>query len=186
MDKKLPIIGVVVALVAVISGSVSGGLYTDSKDFGLLINNNTRPGPDFTYSYDVSWLTDNSNYQITGADLTLEFTDDEPDGTQLKTQEVVDVYLPRSTDLWHAFGEVGTNLQPSVTYTGPLSVSWLTDDSILDVWIDISNDGPDTDVYLTRSTLNVYYDIVPVPLPASILLGVFAVGLAGRKLRKFV
>jgi hypothetical protein len=197
MNRLILTMSVVAALVTILSGPVSAGL-TQYYDFThtwsetsyghIIANENGSSGKDFTDSYDIrSWLTAHPDYHVTGAELTLELIDDDDDGTQLKTKERVEVFLETTapTNLWYTFTEVGTKAGDVATHTDTVTLDWLAD-GILPYWIDLTNDGPSATVGLSFSTLKVGYDVVPVPLPASILLGVFAVGLAGRKLRKFV
>ncbi len=117
----------------------------------------------------------------------MAFFDNDPaDQIQLKKSVVVkndEEYVKVAfdgSDWVDIVGDVDTS-----SYSLVVDIGFLNIGGILDVAVGVWNPLGTGDVYLKSSTLAGDY-VVPVPLPASILLGVFAVGLAGRKLRKFV
>jgi hypothetical protein len=87
--------------------------------------------------------------------------------------------------IWYIEQEIGNAQTPEAALSGK-ALDWYND----------ADHANWTDIRYVRA-LNPYHESVrdefqsqlylaPVPLPASVLLGVFAVGLAGRKLRKLV
>ncbi len=196
---------VAASLIAVVDGSVFAGLTysftdtinftldanpywngsTDSSDYGKLLRQGTGSSPNvnnpFDYAHKIGSVVNlGAGDLVTDAELTVTFWDDESDSGTSANREVVRVGIWNGAAwTWNQLGDIGTG-----SYSGPqINVGWLNDDGILDVRLEVTNNGGD--IWLTSSTLTGYA-VAAVPLPASILLGVFAVGLASRKLRKFV
>lgn len=205
MNKMRLLMCVAAGLVAVMSGSVSAGMTypftdtieftastnrywngsTDSLSYGKLLLEGTGSSPSvnnpFDYAHNIGSVVNlGAGDLVTDAELTVTFWDDESDSGNAANREVVRVGVWNGTTwAWNQLGDVGTG-----GYSGSqINAGWLNDDGILGVRVEVTNNGGD--IWLTSSALTGFA-IAAVPLPTSILLGVFAVGLAGSKLRKFV
>ncbi len=194
MNRKCVAAGTLMALLAIMCSPVSAGItLTDSIDtWGYVagVPVDAIPiveGHPLAYTHDLTDSGVPEQYLVTSGTLTLDFTNDvaELDFGIGREFASVAAWNP-TTSTWDTFWNVGE--VDNDAYALTLQTELITDlntDGLLGVRISITNNtiGWGT-AYLDESLLTV--DAVPVPLPASVLLGVFAVGLAGRKLRQFV
>ncbi|MEN6428939.1 MAG: hypothetical protein ABFE13_26625 [Phycisphaerales bacterium] len=140
-------------------------------------------GCPLVYEHDITDAGVPNQYHVSEAWLELDFTNDVTDAFGSIFCGLIRWDFRESArvgfdgDEWQEITDVDNGFYELV-----LDIDWLNDDGILDVTITVSNPLGTATAWLDHSVL--YGNLVAVPAPAAVLLGLLGLAAAGRKLRK--
>lgn len=140
-------------------------------------------GCPLVYEHDITGYGVPGRFQVREACLELDFTNDGSDAYGSAFCGLIRWDLRESArvgfdgDAWQDIGEVDNGF-----YSLILDVDWLNDDGILDVTIKVWNPTGVVTAWLDHSVL--YGDLVAVPVPSAVLLGILGLDAVVVKLRK--
>lgn len=203
------VIGVVV-LVAIMAGTVSANMFTQTISFNNLSNPYWAVGDSstdgklilqaapFSYVHDILYAVPPVDVPggdvVTSATLSLVFFDEDKQdrvhmqGNQNSWKDEEEyVKLAFDGNVWVNLGEVDSGSYNPQDYGLIVDLGWLNDDGVMHVTVNVWNNNlANGNIYLTSSTLTGDFTVAPVPVPGAILLGMLGLGYAGRRLRRFV